>query len=185
MNLYEILFISIGLAMDAFAAAICKGVAMKKLCLKKAMVVAIYLGLFQLMMPLAGYLLGFKFNKSLKLFDHWIALILLSAIGINMIKNSFSGEKHINNDSVDVKSMCVLALATSIDALAIGVTFSFLHVNILLSSAVIGIVTWGLSFLGVIIGNKVGYMLNEKSELLGGVILILIGIKIVIEHITV
>ena len=178
----EILFISIGLAMDAFAIAICKGLSMKKLDLKKAIIIGTYFGIFHAVMPIIGYFLGATFEILVTKIDHWITFILLIFIGANMIKESFEKESKNCNDNVDFKTMVVLAVATSIDALAVGITFNFFKVNLLLSAIIIGIVTFILSILGVKIGNKFGHKYQNKAEFIGGFVLILIGVKILVEH---
>ena len=182
MNLYEIILISIGLAMDAFAVSICKGLSMKKINWKSTLIIAIYFGLFQAIMPVFGYLLGSSFSVIVQKLDHWIAFILLAIIGGNMIKESKDDETEKRNDKVDFKTMIILAIATSIDALAVGVTFAFFEVNIILSISVIGLITFILSFVGVIIGNKFGDKFQNKAEFIGGMILIIIGLKILLEH---
>ena len=133
-------------------------------------------------MPVIGFLLGFAFSDIVKSIDHWIVFILLSIIGVNMIRESTDDEMEKRNDKIDIRTMGLLAIATSIDALAIGITFAFLKVNILLAILLIGIITFILSFIGVIIGNKFGDKLQNKAELIGGIILIIIGIKILLEH---
>ena len=139
MKLIEIFFISVGLAMDAFAVSVCKGLSMKKLNIKNTIIIALYFGIFQAGMPILGYLLGSTFSELIKMIDHWIAFILLVIIGIDMIKNSMDDEIEKRNDKVDFKTMIILAIATSIDALAIGITFAFFEVNIILSIVLIGI----------------------------------------------
>lgn len=168
--------------MDAFAISICKGLSMKEINWKKTRVVSTYFSIFQAIMPIIGYFLGSSFDKYLISFDHWIIFSILSIIGVNMIKDAFKEQVVKKNDNTDFKTMIVLAIATSIDALAVGVTFAFLDSNIIIASSIIGIVTFVLSFIGVIIGNKFGYRYQEKSEIFGGVILIIIGIKILLEH---
>lgn len=182
MGLLEIVLIGIGLAMDAFAVSICKGLSMKKLEFKKTIIIALYFGIFQAIMPVAGYFLGVNFQSLVTSIDHWIAFILLAVIGGNMIKESFDDEEEKRNDKVDFKTMIVLAIATSIDALAVGITFAFLKVNIILSVTFIGIITFIISILGVKIGNKFGDKFQNKAELVGGIILILMGFKILLEH---
>lgn len=182
MGIFEISVIGIGLAMDAFAVAVCKGLSMKKIDWKKAVIIALYFGFFQAMMPAIGFLLGSTFQSLVVSIDHWIAFALLSLIGGSMIKESFDGEDDKKNDNVDFKNMIFLAIATSIDALAIGVTFAFFKINLLLSIVLIGIITFVLSIIGVKIGNKFGDKFQNKAEFAGGIILILIGIKILIEH---
>ncbi len=181
--LIEVSLIAIGLAMDAFAVSICKGLSMKKIDLKKLFIIALYFGIFQAGMPIIGYLLGESFESFVTSIDHWVALILLSFIGINMIREAFEkSEEDKNNDDTSFKTMVVLAVATSIDALAVGITLAFLETNIWLSVSIIGIVTFFISAIGVIIGNKFGDKYEKKAEIFGGVILIIIGIKILFEH---
>ena len=182
MELFEIVVIGIGLAMDAFAVSVCKGLAMKKLDWKKVIIISLYFGIFQALMPVLGYCLGSTFSSFVQQVDHWIAFILLAIIGGNMIKDSTDDEEEKRNDKVDVKTMVLLALATSIDALAVGVTFAFFEVNLWLSISIIGIITFVLSVLGVIIGNKFGDKFQNRAELAGGIILIIIGLKILLEH---
>ena len=182
MGSLEILLISIGLAMDAFAVSVCKGLSLKKMEWKKATIVGLYFGIFQAGMPLIGFLLGSTFEGLVTKIDHWIAFVLLGFIGAKMIKDAFSNESENCNDDMTVKTMLVLAIATSIDALAVGITFAFLKVNILLAISSIGIITFILSVFGVKIGNKFGDKYERKSELAGGIILILMGLKILLEH---
>ena len=182
MGLIEIILIGISLAMDAFAVSICKGLSMKKINWKNAIIIAVYFGLFQALMPVVGYFLGTAFSSVVESIDHWIAFVLLAIIGGNMIKESTDDEVEKRNDKVDFKTMIVLAIATSIDALAVGITFAFFKVNLILAVLLIGVITFVLSILGVIIGNKFGDKLQNKAELTGGVILILIGLKILLEH---
>ena len=182
MSIVEIVIIAIGLAMDAFAVSVCKGLSMKRMNWKKATIIATYFGGFQALMPLIGFLLGFAFSDIVSSIDHWIAFMLLSIIGANMIKDSTDDEIEKRNDKIDVKTMMLLAIATSIDALAVGVTFAFLKVNIVLAILIIGIIAFILSMLGVKIGNKFGDKLQNKAELTGGIILIVIGLKILLEH---
>ena len=181
MGFAEIILISVGLAMDAFAVSICKGVSFRKMDWKKAGTVGLYFGGFQGLMPVLGYLLGIGFESKIKSIDHWIAFVLLSFIGLSMIKEAFR-DKEETDDKVDFKSMVVLAIATSIDALAIGVTFAFLSVNIIFAAATIAILTFIISMIGVKIGNVFGNKYQSKAEIVGGVILILLGIKILLEH---
>lgn len=182
MSIIEIILIGIGLSMDAFAVSICKGLSIKKLTLKKTVTISLYFGIFQAIMPLVGYLLGTTFSTIIIRIDHWVAFILLFLIGFNMIIKTLRKEKNEYNDKLDFKTMILLSIATSIDALAIGITFSFLRTNILLSIIIIGIITFVLTFIGVKIGNKFGFKYEQKSSLLGGAILIIIGIKILLEH---
>lgn len=182
MGIFEIILIGISLAMDAFAVAVCKGLAMPKVDWKKAVIIALYFGVFQALMPIIGYFLGISFSDMVTKIDHWIAFSLLAVIGGNMIKESYDDELEKRNDNVDFKTMIVLAIATSIDALAVGVTFSFLKTDILISASFIGIITFLMSLLGVKIGNVFGDKFQNKAEFAGGTILILIGLKILTEH---
>ena len=185
MGIFSIILIAIGLAMDAFAVAICKGLSMKKMSWKKGIIVGAYFGFFQAFMPFIGYLLGVGFQKQVTGVDHWLAFILLVTIGINMIKEALAKEEEGKNDSVSFKEMIVLAIATSIDALAVGITMAFLDVNIIIAVLAIGIITFAISVLGVKIGNIFGDKYEKKAEFAGGVILILMGIKILLEHLRV
>ena len=180
MNIIDILVIGVGLSMDAFAVSICKGLAMKKMDIKKALVCSLYFGVFQALMTLIGFLLGSGFKNVVSSIDHWIAFVLLGIIGINMIKEAKSCD--VVNDSMDVKTMLTLAVATSIDALAIGVTFAFLKVSIIPAVSIIGLITFVCCFIGVKLGSAFGEKLKSKAEIMGGVMLILIGTKILIEH---
>lgn len=182
MGITEIVLIAIGLAMDAFAVSICKGLSMKKMNWRKAIIVGAYFGVFQGLMPIIGYFLGTTFETFVTKIDHWIAFGLLVFIGINMLKEAFSTETENCNDKVDFKTMIVLAIATSIDALAVGITFAFLGVNILSSAVIIAIITFLVCVIGVKIGNKFGDKYERKAETVGGLILILMGIKILLEH---
>ena len=183
MSLLVLLGTAIGLSMDAFAVAICKGVAIKKLRLRDCAIVGAWFGGFQAMMPLIGYLLGVQFKSQIEVFDHWVAFVLLSLIGLNMIKSAFSKDEDGTDASLSPRKMVVLAIATSIDALAIGVTFAILNVNIWLAITLIGICTFLLSAIGVKIGNVFGEKYKSKAEIIGGIILIILGTKILIEHI--
>lgn len=184
MSLLEIVLIGVGLSMDAFAVSICKGLAVKKLYIKQAFIVGLYFGGFQALMPLIGYGLGVSFCNQIENYDHWVAFILLVLIGINMIREGCGGceEGEECCPIFSLKAMLVLAIATSIDALAVGVTFAFLGINIFIAIAVIGITTFVISIAGVKIGNVFGARYKSKAEIVGGVILILIGVKILLEH---
>jgi Predicted membrane protein len=184
MSLLVLVGTAVGLSMDAFAVAICKGVAIKKVRLQDCLLVGAWFGGFQALMPLIGYLLGVGFKQQIEAFDHWIAFALLSVIGINMIRDAFSKGEDGADASLKPRKMVVLAIATSIDALAVGVTFALLSVNIWLAITLIGICTFLLSAIGVKIGNVFGEKYKSKAELAGGVILILLGSKILIEHLT-
>lgn len=182
MGLLELFILAVGLSMDAFAVSVCKGLAMPKISVKKAAIVGIWFGGFQALMPALGYLLGSQFKESITAIDHWIAFILLGIIGGNMIREACSGECENENDSLDVKTMFLLAVATSIDALAVGITFAFLKVNIAAAVTFIGVTTFIISAAGVKIGNIFGTKYKAKAELAGGIILVLLGLKILLEH---
>ncbi|MBR3720356.1 MAG: manganese efflux pump [Clostridia bacterium] len=182
MTLLEIILVGIGLSMDAFAVSICKGLSMKKIEMKNIIIVGTYFGVFQAIMPLTGYLLGTTFSELVISIDHWIAFILLTTIGSKMLKEAYCNNDEDENDNLDFKTMIVLAIATSIDALAIGITFAFFEINIIKAISIIGFLTFTISSVGVIIGNKFGHKFQGKAEVIGGIILIIIGIKILIEH---
>lgn len=182
MTLLNLFLIAIGLSMDAFAVSVCKGLAMEKAPLKKAALAGIWFGSFQALMPLFGYLLGSRFEKYITSIDHWIAFILLALIGGNMIKEAFSKSEEETSSTMYFKEMFLLAVATSIDALAVGITFAFLRVNILSAVGLIGITTFTLSIVGVKVGNLFGSHYKSRAELAGGVLLTLMGIKILLEH---
>ncbi len=183
VGFFELLSLAVGLSMDAFAVSICKGLSVSKVCPKHMLICGLYFGGFQMLMPLIGYLLGVNFRSMIASVDHWIAFVLLSLIGANMLRESFSGDKDENVDaSFGVKTMLLMAVATSIDALAVGVTFAFLEVNIVPAVSFIGITTFVFSAAGVLIGNIFGTKWKNKAEFAGGAILILIGLKILIEH---
>lgn len=168
--------------MDAFAVAICKGLSVKKVGAKHILTVGIYFGGFQALMPLIGFLLGFKFERFIVSIDHWIAFVLLAVIGGGMIREALAGKDDEANDSFSFKTMLPLALATSIDALAVGISFAFLGVDIVAAAVLIGVTTFVLSGAGVVVGNVFGAKYKSKAELAGGIVLILIGLKILLEH---
>lgn len=182
MGLIELFLIAVGLSMDAFAVSVCKGLAMPKCTFKKAAIVGLWFGGFQALMPAIGYVLGAQFQETIASIDHWIAFVLLALIGGNMIHEALDNDEEEADASLDVKTMFLLAVATSIDALAIGITFAFLKVNIIPAVCFIGIVTFIISFAGVKIGNVFGVRYKNKAEIVGGVILILLGMKILLEH---
>ena len=182
MGLIELFILAVGLSMDAFAVSVCKGLAMPKITVKKTLIVGLWFGGFQALMPAIGYLLGVQFRDQITSIDHWIAFILLGLIGANMIKEACSGDCEEENDSLDIKTMFLLAVATSIDALAVGITFAFLNVHLLAAVSFIGVTTFTLSAIGVKIGNVFGTKYKSKAEFAGGVILILLGFKILLEH---
>lgn len=182
MNLISVFLIGVGLSMDAFAAAICKGLSIRKNFLEKSFVIALFFGVFQAVMPYIGYLLGSIFAEKLQAVDHWIAFVLLSIIGVNMIRESRDKTCTIEEDRLDLKNLFMLAIATSIDALAVGVSFAFLKIKISLAVFVIGLTTFVISFLGVRIGRAFGIALKDKAQVAGGLILIFLGLKILVEH---
>ena len=182
MGLIELFLIAVGLSMDAFAVSVCKGLAMPKCTFKKAAIVGLWFGGFQALIPAIGYVLGAQFQETIASIDHWIAFVLLALIGGNMIHEALDNDEEEADASLDVKTMFLLAVATSIDALAIGITFAFLKVNIIPAVCFIGIVTFIISFAGVKIGNVFGARYKNKAEIVGGVILILLGLKILLEH---
>ena len=181
MGIWEILILAVGLSMDAFAVSICKGLSVKRLKPRHCVISGLYFGGFQAGMPLFGWLLGKQFETLIKSVDHWIAFALLCIIGANMIRESF-GDPDELNALFSPRAMLPLAVATSIDALAVGVTFAFLDVDILSSVLMIGCTTFLFSAAGVKIGHSFGIKFKSKAELLGGIVLIAIGIKILIEH---
>ncbi len=182
MGLIELFLIAVGLSMDAFAVSVCKGLAMPKCTFKKVAIVGLWFGGFQALMPAIGYILGAQFQEAIASIDHWIAFVLLALIGGNMIHEALDNDEEEADASLDVKTMFLLAVATSIDALAIGITFAFLKVNIIPAVCFIGIVTFIISFAGVKIGNVFGARYKNKAEIVGGIILILLGLKILLEH---
>ena len=181
MNIFELLLLAVGLAMDAFAVSVCKGLSVERLKPRHPITAGLYFGGFQALMPLIGWLLGSQFESLIKSVDHWIAFGLLAVIGANMIRESFGKAEELNS-SFSPKAMLPLAVATSIDALAVGVTFAFLEVSIVFAVSIIGAVTFVISAAGVRIGNVFGAKYKSRAELAGGVILIILGVKILIEH---
>ena len=182
MDLLTLLTLAVGLAMEAFAVSICKGLAMREKVLKKGIIVGLWFGGFQALMPTIGFFLGTQFKDQITSIDHWIAFVLLGLIGINMVKEALSNDEEQADDSIAVKEMFMLAVATSIDALAVGITFAFLNVHIVSAASMIGVCTFLISFAGVKIGNIFGTKYKSKAELAGGIILILLGFKILFEH---
>lgn len=183
MDIFSLFLLAVGLSMDAFAVSICKGLALKKIRFSHALTVGLWFGGFQALMPVIGYFLGSQFKDAIAAYDHWIAFGLLALIGGNMIREALFDQDEPETDSaLSFRSMLLLAIATSIDALAVGVTFAFLDVNIWTSVALIGVTTCVLSMIGVKVGSVFGAKYEKKAEFLGGVILILLGIKILLEH---
>ena len=187
MDIWALLLLAIGLSMDAFAVSICKGLAMKKITWQKSGVVGLWFGGFQALMPMIGYFLGIQFEEYITAYDHWIAFILLGFIGGKMIIEAvreWNEEEivEVTDAPIDHKNMLVLAVATSIDALAVGITFAFLNTPIIEAISIIGITTFVLSIIGVIVGNFFGSKYKSKAEFIGGLILVLLGVKILLEH---
>lgn len=183
MGIWELLLLGVGLSMDAFAVSVCKGLAMKKATLKAELTCGIWFGGFQALMPFIGFFLGTLFAEAIQAFDHWIAFGLLAIIGGNMLKEAFSDEEETADADLSFKTMLLMAIATSIDALAVGISLAMAgDVNIYVAVTLIGITTFLLSAVGVAVGNVFGSRYEKKAEIAGGVILILLGIKILLEH---
>lgn len=186
MGLFEIFMIGVGLSMDAFAASICKGLNMRRLNIKNMLIIGLFFGGFQALMPAVGWLLGKQFESYITSVDHWVAFALLVFIGGKMIYDVFHDDDENccseKTDRLDMKEVLTLAVATSIDALAVGISFAFLQVDIIKAVSVIGVTTFVLSVAGVAVGNMFGAKYEKKATLAGGIILILIGIKILLEH---
>ena len=182
MGLLELFLIGVGLSMDAFAVSICKGLGMEKLRWRQGLLVGMFFGGFQALMPLIGWLLGRQFEKYITSVDHWIAFILLGYIGGKMIWDAFHSEEETCPASFRLRELTMLAVATSIDALAVGITFAFLKVDILPAVSLIGVTTFVISLAGVRIGHRFGSKYKDKATLAGGIILCLIGLKILLEH---
>ena len=188
MGIGELLLLAVGVSMDAFAVSICKGLAMPKVTLKEEMTCGLWFGGFQALMPTIGFFLGTLFADAIKAVDHWVAFFLLAVIGINMLKEAFEKENECDcckdkNADMSVKTMFIMAIATSIDALAVGISLAMAgNVNIWLAAVLIGITTCALSALGVKIGNIFGSRFEKKAQMAGGFILIILGLKILLEH---
>lgn len=182
----ELVLIAVGLSMDAFAVSLCKGLSMKKLNYTHALIIALFFGVFQGVMPLVGWLLGTQFEQYITPVDHWIAFALLAYIGGKMIWDACHEKEEAEGCEVDAKldirELLTLSVATSIDALAVGISFAFLKMDIVPAVCLIGAITFGLSFAGVLIGNRFGVRFQKKAEIAGGVVLIAIGLKILLEH---
>ena len=182
MSFVEILLIGIGLSMDAFSVSICKGLTTKRFSWKMALTCGIWFGFFQALMPMIGYFLGAQFQQFIEAYDHWIAFGLLVLIGANMIREALFGKDEDSSASLDFKTMLLLAIATSIDALAVGVSFACIQVRLWSSVLIIGLTTFLFSIIGVKIGNVFGSKFEKSAGIVGGIILILIGLKILLEH---
>lgn len=196
MSLFELFLVAVGLSMDAFAVAICKGLGMRKLDMRRALVIGLFFGGFQALMPTIGWFLGAQFASLVMPIDHWIAFILLAFIGGKMLFDAIKDDDESETGEVkdgegakgsapklDLRELTMLAIATSIDALAVGITFAFLDVDIVLAASFIGVVTFVLSVIGVAVGNQFGSRWEKPSTIVGGVVLILIGVRILLEHI--
>lgn len=183
MSFLDIFLIGVALSMDAFAVSVCKGLSVKKAGVKHVLTVGVYFGGFQALMPMLGFLLGYKFESFITNIDHWIAFVLLAIIGGNMIREALGkDEDDKENDDFSFRAMLPLAVATSIDALAVGISFAFLGVDIVTAALLIGATTFVLSGAGIFVGNIFGSKYKSKAELAGGIVLILIGAKILFEH---
>ena len=183
MDIISLLLLAVGLSMDAFAVSVCKGLALKKVSLRHMCIVGAWFGGFQALMPSLGYLLGSRFEQYITAIDHWIAFVLLVLIGANMIREALSKEEAEEaNASLAFKTMMLMAVATSIDALAVGITFAFLSVHIVPAALTIGATTFLLSAAGVKVGSVFGLRYKKRAEIAGGVILCLLGVKILLEH---
>ena len=182
MGLGELFLLAVGLAMDAFAVAVCKGLSLRQLKVRHALLVGLWFGAFQALMPALGYALGSAFAGLIQSIDHWVAFVLLCIIGGNMVREGVKGDAEDCDPSLAFGTMLMLAVATSIDALAVGITFAFLNVPILAAVALIGAITFAISALGVKVGNLFGARYKSRAEIFGGVVLILLGAKILLEH---
>ena len=182
MHIWELFVLAVGLSMDAFAVSVCKGLAVRRAGARECLTAGVWFGAFQALMPLLGYFLGTTFAEKITAVDHWIAFVLLALIGANMIRESF-GEEEGQSASMTPQAMFPLAIATSIDALAVGVTFALLTIRIIPAVLTIGCITFVLSAAGVWIGNRFGGKLGSRAEMIGGIVLILLGLKILLEHI--
>ena len=182
MSFLELLLVAVGLSMDAFAVAVCRGLEMRRIDYRQALLIAVFFGGFQALMPVVGYLLGAGFEHYISAFDHWIAFALLAFIGGKMIWEAVRGGEEEQPQELDLKMLLLMAVATSIDALAVGITFAFLRMDILSSALTIGATTFLISFGGVAAGNRFGARYKQKAEIVGGVVLVLIGAKILLEH---
>jgi len=182
MNYSEVFLLAVALAMDAFSVSLANGITIKKVKFTDCLKFGLFFGVFQFIMPVIGWILGTTFANYITAFDHWIAFLLLSFIGVKMIYETFKCDDDENDKDLDWKNMTILAIATSIDALAAGVSFAVMEVNVFISSAIIGIVAFIISFAGVILGKKLGNKIKSGAEIFGGTILIIIGAKILIEH---
>lgn len=185
MGFIEIFLIGIGLSMDAFAVSVCKGLSMHRINYGYALVIALFFGVFQGLMPVIGWALGSTLSGYVTAIDHWIAFVLLAAVGAKMLWDALHEECEgcePDDGKLDVRELFALAIATSIDALAVGIGFSFLQINIAEATLIIGITTFCLSIIGVVVGNRFGARFEKPAQIVGGVVLIVIGLKILLEH---
>ena len=182
MGIFSILLTGFALSMDAFAVSVTKGMTLKKINLSIATKIAFLFGLFQAVMPLIGWLFGMNFELYIRSIDHWIAVFLLSFLGIKMIVEAIKDDDNDNSTYLDNKELIILSIATSIDALAVGVTFAFLNIDIIPICVSIGVITFLVCFIGVLIGKKIGSVFKNYAQIIGGIILILIGLNILNEH---
>ena len=182
MNYGEIFLIAVGLAMDAFAVSLANGIIIKKVKLTDCLKFGLFFGIFQFVMPIIGWVLGITISGYISMFDHWIAFLLLSFIGIKMIYESLKGDETKKEKPLNWKNMTILAISTSIDALAVGINFAVMGARVIISSVIIGVTAFIISFFGVILGKKLGNKIKSSAEVFGGIILISVGIKILIEH---
>ena len=184
MGIIELLLLAVGLSMDALSVAVCKGLSMKKLSIKDGLIIALFFGGFQALMPAIGYFLGSRFENFINSFSHWITFILLGIIGGKMIFEALKGEDESEQEGeyrLNIRELIMLAIATSIDALAVGIVFAAQDAKLVFSVTVIGCITFALSFAGVIIGHKFGSKHEKKAEIAGGIILVLIGVKLLLQ----
>ena len=182
MGFWELVVLAVGLSMDAFAVSICKGLALQRVSWKECCIAGAWFGGFQALMPLLGYLLGTQFEQFVTSVDHWIAFVLLGIIGGNMIREALSKDEDKLDGSLAFKTMLLLAIATSIDALAVGITFAFLRVDIVMSVGLISATTFVLALAGVVVGHRFGARYEKAATIAGGIVLVLIGTKILLEH---
>lgn len=187
MGFVEIFLIGIGLSMDAFAVSVCKGLGMHRVNYAHALIIALFFGVFQGLMPVIGWLVGSAFATYVTAVDHWIAFALLAFVGGKMLWDAFHDEDEEEDDEtatqrLDLRELFMLAIATSIDALAVGISFSFLQIDIVAAALVIGCTTFVLSLVGVVVGNRFGARFERSSQIAGGIVLIAIGLKILLEH---
>ncbi|MEG0750847.1 MAG: manganese efflux pump MntP family protein [Oscillospiraceae bacterium] len=185
MSFFELLLVSVALAMDAFAVSMCKGLAMRTLNRRNAAIIALFFGCSQAVMPIVGWLLARSFERYITRFDHWVAFVLLTIIGINMIADTRKDDRCPDDGGLlNYRELLLLSFATSIDALAVGITLAFLNTEILSSACIIGVTTFAISFFGVCIGNRFGAKYKDRAQLIGGVVLIAIGVRILIDHLS-